>query len=139
MKFNWNDLSIYAIPDICYRDKNEMIKLLDWKTGKAPDTDLSEQLKVYAWRLQYLDGIDPNVHEILASSVYLLDNSQRGRKISNEDIDSVVQTIYDSIAQMKQFLHDQEKNIPLEIENFPMTDNIKKCDSCVFAEVCERG
>lgn len=138
MKFLWNDLSIYAIPDICYRDKNGVIKLLDWKTGKAPENDLSEQLKIYAWRLQHLDGIDPDVHEVFASSVYLLDNAQRGRKIVKEDIDSVVHTIKESIAQMKAFMYDPEKNIPLEMEEFQMTDNIKKCSSCVFAEVCER-
>lgn len=138
MKFSWNAIPIYAIPDICYRNVEGKIRLLDWKTGKAPETELSEQLKVYAWRLQHIDGIDPAQHEMLASSVYLLDLAERGRRIIKEDIEHIVGSIHTSIDQMKQFMFDQTKNIPLEMEAFPLTDNLKKCSSCVFAEVCGR-
>lgn len=138
MKFKWNELSVYAIPDICYRNKHGQIRLLDWKTGKTPDIDLSEQLKVYAWRLHHLDGIDPQAHEVLASSVYLLDKSERGRRIHKEDIAHIVDSIQSGIVEMKTFMYDQDRNIPLELDAFPMTDNLNKCSSCVFAEVCGR-
>lgn len=140
MKFVWNDLSIYAIPDLCYRDKKGSVKLLDWKTGKAPETtDLSEQLRIYAWRLNQVDGIDPEAYDVYAHSVYLFDNVERGRKIQKSDLEDVLQSITNSIDRMKQYLSDPFKNIPLAIDQFPMTENLKKCSSCVFAEVCERG
>lgn len=138
MKFKWDELSIYAIPDLCYRNKAGLIRLLDWKTGKAPDVEISDQLKVYAWRLQHQDGVDPEAHEVLASSVYLLDNTERGRRILRQDLEEVIVSIQESIKQMKQFMFDQEKNIPLEMEAFPLTDNVNKCSNCVFAEVCGR-
>jgi RecB family exonuclease len=138
MQFDLDNTVVYAIPDLCYRNKDGHIVLIDWKTGRAPDTELTPQLKLYALRLSLADQLHPNEREIFAYSIYLQDGSQKGRKINVEDLDLIRDKAAASIADMKAALRDADNNVPKDVDVFPKTDHTKKCLSCVYQEICEQ-
>lgn len=137
MQFDLNGDTLYAIPDLCYRNKQGHIILIDWKTGRAPETDLTPQLKLYSLRLSLVDQLNPDQQQIYAYSIYLQDGEQKGRRISTEDIDSILQKANASMGEMKASLIDVINNQPKPVGAFPKTDNTRKCGSCVYQELCE--
>jgi CRISPR/Cas system-associated exonuclease Cas4 (RecB family) len=137
MQFDLDNTVVYAIPDLCYRNKDGHFVLIDWKTGRAPDTELTPQLKLYALRLSLTDQLHPDDKEIFAYSIYLQDGSQKGRKINEGDLDLIRAKATASVAEMKDALRDAVNNVPKDVAVFPKTDHTKKCLSCVYREVCE--
>jgi CRISPR/Cas system-associated exonuclease Cas4 (RecB family) len=138
MQFELDGTVVYAIPDLCYRNKDGHIVLIDWKTGRAPDTELTPQLRLYALRLSLFDQLHPDEKEIYAYSVYLQDGSQKGRRITRADLDMIRAKANASMEEMKVVLKDIDNNIPKEVAVFPKTDHTKKCASCVYQEICEQ-
>lgn len=137
MQFELDGTVVYAIPDLCYKNKDEHIVLIDWKTGRAPDTELTPQLKLYSLRLSLFDQLHPDEKEIYAYSVYLQDGTQKGRRIQRADLDMIRVKANASMSEMKAVLKDIDNNVPKDVNLFPKTDHTKKCLSCVYQEVCE--
>jgi len=138
MKFNVKGFPFFAIPDLAYRPGVEGVKIVDWKTGRSSESELSNQLKVYAWRLKLLHGIDPEREPVHGQSIFLQDGVSRGRLVTGEDLAGIDALAQESIAGMRALLAEPSSNKPLPMEHFPMTENRNKCASCAFWEVCER-
>jgi hypothetical protein len=137
MRFPVNGFTFYAIPDLCYR-KDGVTKLVDWKTGRASETELSNQLKVYAWRLKLLHDIDPDQQPVHGQSIFLQDGASRGRMITGADLSDIESLANQSITEMQACLAEPSGNKPHPMGHFAMTENRNKCSSCAYWEVCER-
>jgi hypothetical protein len=138
MKFSVNGFTFYAIPDLAYRSGSEGVKIVDWKTGRASETVLSDQLKVYAWRLNLLHGIDPDQQPVHGQSIFLQDGASRGRMITGADLAGIDELAQKSIGDMRTLLAEPASNTPMPMDRFPMTENRNKCAACAYWEVCER-
>jgi hypothetical protein len=137
MKFPMEGFNIYAIPDLCYRNAGGIIRLVDWKTGRVPEGELTPQLQVYALRLSIMDQLDPDKNEIHAHAVYLHDGIEKGRRVGMEDLGLIRTKARQSISEMQCCLQDIPANSPKDVTHFPKTEHSKKCKSCVYQEVCE--
>ena len=136
MLFQMDGLPIYAIPDLCYKKQDGSYTIIDWKTGKSKEEELTMQLKLYALRLQYVDKIDLAKNEVNAYVFYLPENEMKGRNVLQEDIESIGEYARSSFSRMREMLTDIENNVPMEESCFPKTEHVNKCTSCVFHEMC---
>jgi hypothetical protein len=136
MLFMMENIPIYAIPDLCYKNKDGSFVIIDWKTGICRSDNLSLQLKMYALRLALVDRIDPKENDVTANAIYLLNKEKRGRKVTIEDISEIKTYAKESFLEMKDMLINIEQNLPLDEPNFPMTEDTSKCRNCLFQEVC---
>lgn len=136
MLFIFKSIPIFAIPDLCYKDQNGSYNIVDWKTGKSTEEELTLQLKMYSLRLHSINHINPIETEVNAFAFYLPSNIRNGRRVNLEDITFIEGYCLDSFNEMKEILINIENNIPKEEHFFPMTKNINKCQSCVFYEIC---
>ena len=53
---NYDSLKVYSKIDLLYKDYDGYYVIVDWKTGKASDSD-KEQLLVYAWYVMEEYGV----------------------------------------------------------------------------------
>lgn len=136
--FDFNGVRVYAAPDLVYWCDGRWI-LVDWKTG-APDEDGEDgQIAVYALYLRdglgrpFLDG------ECIGRIVNLLDGTDRTVDILQETVAGVEARIAESIERMRALVVDGDLalNAALEIERFPLREDISRCRWCPYFELCE--
>lgn len=136
MQFDVNGLRVYAIPDLCFYNQDGQVVLIDWKTGKERHTELSPQLKIYALRLQLVDGIKPSDKSIQAYTHYIQTGTDVGRLIEDADIDEAYAIIAAGKQQMLDLLEDVAENKPKPMACFEKTEDATKCAICPFQEIC---
>lgn len=136
MKFDFNGIPLFAIPDLCYQKEDGSVALWDWKTGKSGDEDLSKQIKTYALRLMISNHIDPSVTKVEGYSYFLDDLTMSGNIINMEDIESITTSIAKGFNDMQDLLEDIPSNTPKHEDYFPKTQHTNKCKGCVFNEMC---
>ncbi len=136
MQFDVNGLRVYAIPDLCFYNSDGQLVLIDWKTGKERHTALSPQLKIYALRLQLVDGIKPSDKSIQAYTHYIQTGTDVGRLIEEADIDEAYAIIEAGKQQMLALLDNEAENIPKPMAYFEKTEDTSKCALCPFQEIC---
>ena len=136
MLFQMGDIPTFAIPDLCFRREDGSVVIIDWKTGKSKEEELTPQLKLYASRLGIIDQISASEEVIEAYAYYLAEDELIGRQVTNEDIAEIEQTAADSFNGMKAMLKDVKNNVPDAEEKFEKSISEKKCEACVFKEIC---
>ena len=136
MLFKMGEIPTYAIPDLCFRREDGSIVLIDWKTGKSKEEELTLQLKLYANRLVLLDGIDVAQDLVEGYAFYLAEDELKGRQVVGEDIIEINELAIRSFENMKTVLEDIPRNKPLPEEFFEKTTQENKCKSCAFREIC---
>lgn len=136
MQFDVHGLKVYAIPDLCFYDQEGQLILIDWKTGRERHTELSAQLKIYALRLQLVDGIDTKTTNIQAYTHYIQTGTDVGRNIAASDIDEAYAIIDAGKQQMLALLENEAENKPKPMDCFEKTDDTSKCELCPFQEIC---
>lgn len=125
---NWNQKTRYII--------------YDWKTWKVPDkpdNTISDQLKVYAYKMFLkLKLSDLSEVDIFCYEIYLSDMKKFGGKIQEDNISAIEIKIIQDVMQEKQLLVNQDpfKNQPLPITAFTKTKDQYKCNYCRFRKVC---
>jgi len=137
------DVSVLAWPDFWVTFSDTDFLVLDRKSGKEEvlDNSISDQLKVYALKMLLkkwftsLNGI-----KIEAYEVYLDSMNSYGWILKQEDIDWIVEKIKHDVEEQKQFLVDWDpyKNQPVDLMMFRKTTSDKKCEQCVFRDICQK-
>lgn len=134
-------LTIMAQPDFwVVIDKNTYI-IYDWKSGentRESDIEVSDQLKTYAYKViekMWLEDFDIHAYEVFVSNMDLV-----WWQITKENIQEIKTKISTDFRDMSMYLKDQniQKNIPLELERFEKTQDLDKCITCRFREVCDK-
>lgn len=133
--FNFLGTPVYVKVDFAYK-KNGRLIIVDWKTGRTEDVDLSIQIGCYAlyalrkWKAK-ISKIDTIIYNLL-----------RDRFEKTEMIEARISEaefhILTSIEAMKKQLACEKENIPLPEEQFPKTSNRKNCNYCNFQRICHK-
>lgn len=136
-------ISVYAQPDFGIITKNWEYIIYDrksWKTPNKSTEHISDQLKVYAYKILqkiWIEKIDNFKSKWF--EVYLKSLDQFGWDISKEDIQQIEQKIINDTKLQKDLIlnKDVEENKPLPSSNFERTQDIQKCSDCTFYKVCQ--
>jgi CRISPR/Cas system-associated exonuclease Cas4 (RecB family) len=113
----------------------DLIYIMDWKTGKRDLERHRSQLVGYAAWAAYHFGVDPaKVHPIVA---YLDPEYEEIPQELNEfDIEDFSRRVKDETDAMYAYCTDIESNIPREKVDFPKVDNLKISAHCSFRGIC---
>lgn len=133
--FDLEGVRVFAIPDFAYFDRDGNPTIVDWKTGKGR-SGYDEQVIAYALYLSRRYGLE--VSRIRAVIVYLNEGLERDVRIDPEAVERFRAYFRTSIADMRDLLADSSANLPKPLEEFPMTDNLLRCRTCVFRRPCGR-
>jgi len=63
-----------------------------------------------------------------------------GGILKQEDIDSIIAKMQNDVNEQKQFLVEQNpyRNQPVDLMMFRKTASDKKCEDCIFRDVCKQ-
>lgn len=134
--FHVNGFTVFARPDLLFRDDEGAYHLVDWKTGK-PAADHLRQLRVYGLFL-YSRG-DLQEGSMQGHIEYLYSGARAESVITAGELESQEREIADSVARMRRYLEDPGRNKPLPVEEFPRTRRTEECRWCKFHELCHDG
>ena len=137
------DVSVLAWPDFWATFSDTDFLILDRKSGKEEilDNVVSDQLKLYALKMllkKWLTSL--NWIKIEAYEVYLDSMNSYWWILKQEDIDWIIDKMKHDIEEQKQFLIDQNpyRNQPVDLMMFRKTTSDKKCEECIFKDVCQK-
>ncbi|NIR43700.1 MAG: hypothetical protein GWM93_07075 [Gemmatimonadetes bacterium] len=134
--FHLNGFTIFARPDLLYRDEDGMYHLVDWKTGK-PSASHLQQLRVYGLFV-YSRG-DLEAGPMQGHLEYVYAGSRADSAITAAELESQEREIAASVSKMRRYLEDAERNKPLPMSEFPRTNETSECRWCKFYELCGDG
>ncbi|MEB3101908.1 PD-(D/E)XK nuclease family protein [Ferviditalea candida] len=124
---------IHVKLDMLYQKADGTWIIADWKTGLESDKN-EQQMLLYALFLH--DQYKVPYDRIEIRLEYLLSRECVTPKIAIEEVERIEAEVMDSIRQMKAYLEDPVRNIPLPKEAFPPNPGKKTCSSCSFLEIC---
>ncbi len=131
------DVDLFAQPDFGIIKENKEYFIYDWKSWKEynKSEETSDQLKAYAYKLllNLAWNFSWNDINIFCKEVYLPSLNFYGGKITPKDISFIKEKIKKDVEFEKEKL-----NIGYDyfMDNFPRTENVKKCENCRFRKVC---
>ncbi|MCP3761205.1 PD-(D/E)XK nuclease family protein [Domibacillus sp. A3M-37] len=127
-------VKIFVVMDLLYRDLEAgKWVIVDWKTGKEADDDRS-QLALYAYYIMQKYGA--SVEEIEIRNEYVLTGVQKSYRLSDADIELMLQKMKQSVHMMRRYQLDMISNEPVELGDFPRTDHERRCETCNYKEIC---
>lgn len=124
---------IYVKLDMLYKKPDGTWVISDWKTGLESDKN-EQQMLLYALFLH--DQYKVPYHRMEIRLEYLLPGECVIPKIASEEVERIEVEVTDSIKQMKAYLEDPVRNVPLPKEAFPANPGKKTCSACSFLEIC---
>lgn len=136
-------INIWAQPDFWVIVNENIYIIYDWKTWKLPkytESEISNQLKVYAYKLLLNLWLEKFQEiEIYCYEVYLNEMKIYGWKLILDDIFDIKSKILEDIDFQKTFIVDSDisRNIPMPTHFFIRTHSLKKCETCTFRKVCD--
>lgn len=130
---NYDSLKVYSKIDLLYKDYDGYYVIVDWKTGKASDSD-KEQLLVYAWYVMEQYGV--HYSRIKGRIEYLLDGHAEEVIFKQEDIEFIKNKVSNDLKIINYYLYDIVLNKPKEKEVFQKTLKNYKCSNCKFRMLC---
>lgn len=129
-----SDLKAYCKMDFLLPVKDD-IYILDWKTGSKDIAKHKSQLMGYAAATNKNFNIQWN--RIFPKIVYLYPQyDELEIRYDSDELESFFETIRNQTDQMYAYCSDISKNIPLEINSFPMNPSPALCRQCRFKELC---
>jgi len=141
------DVPVWVSLDVLVDDGQGGLVIIDWKTGRRHDPDtVSAQLGVYgvyvldSYFNQRSSGAGlHSVERIKTMYVNLRSAEHHVFKLKEADIQTAVETIRASAAQMQSRLTDVPENIA-DKDQFPMLpEGAPACTRCRFRRSCDRG
>jgi len=134
-------VTIWAWPDFGVMADNGIYYIYDRKSGREKDLPadtVTDQLKIYAYKLlcntnKTLDAIDIYAYEVYVPSMNMI-----GWHVTQADIDSIKQKIINDVRDLQQLVEDEdiEQNIPKHVDSFQRTSDTHKCATCSFRKAC---
>lgn len=129
--FAVDGVPVYVKLDCAVRLEGNTL-IIDWKSGRPSEKD-TEQVACYALYAMQKWGV--KLEGLRAMPVYLLSNQADEKTITPEAALAMQETIVSGIAAMREVLADPAANTARE-EDFPMTDQRRRCRRCNFHEIC---
>ncbi|MBS2030274.1 MAG: PD-(D/E)XK nuclease family protein [Deltaproteobacteria bacterium] len=126
---------VFAAPDFAYREDDGTAYVVDWKTGRPREGE-DEQVQGYVLFAQHKWGVDPA--RTTAKLVYLGSGEERAVQVNEAALEKFRGHFRESVEGMRALLEHPERNLPREIEQFPQTEDRRRCGSCSFRRVCGR-
>jgi hypothetical protein len=133
--FELDGAVIFVKPDFAWRDDDDRVVMVDWKTGIPRHDEEDTQLAVYGMFARRAWGLGSDHMRALA--VYLGRGEVRERRVDLGDLKDAEQTIVASLQRMRELAGD-DPTTPESQGRFPMTDDLEHCRRCAFRRVCDR-
>ncbi len=131
--FDFEGTKVYVAPDFAFRDAEDRLRILDWKTGRPRDKD-HEQVKGYALFAKDRWGAVPE--ELAAELHYLAEGKVENVTVDAEAIEAFSDRLRASIAEMKAALSEPDAN-KAEEAAFPAASEARACRWCNFRRLCD--
>ena len=134
-RFELADTTVHVVMDLVVQEPDGRRVIWDWKSGDEKEVN-EFQGAVYALYGQRAWGLP--VDRLRMCLAYLQPRRVQELALTPELLARTQAQIEASIAAMRARLRDAERNVAC-IEDFPMTDDLTRCASCVFKRLCGRG
>jgi hypothetical protein len=132
--FKLDGTKVWVVLDCSFRSE-DVVTIIDWKTGRGTSIDLSLQLSCYAMYAMQKWGLAPKNIRLIE---YNLLSGQRGEfSVTEGEIAETWAYIKGSIADMESLLIDVENNVPKEERFFKKIEDAKLRDRCNFRKICK--
>lgn len=129
-----NNLKAYAKVDFLF-PKDDLLYILDWKTGKRELEKHRKQLIGYAAWASYHFGVNPEAIKPIVA--YLLPEYEEIHQELNEfDIEDFAVRVRTETEEMYGFCSEVEKNVPIEKSEFVKIENERITSRCKYRELC---
>jgi CRISPR/Cas system-associated exonuclease Cas4 (RecB family) len=136
-QFDFEGTGVWAVLDFAMRTPEGRIEIFDWKTGQVREDANKLQVGCYTLYVQSSRGVTPE--EVTTHLVYLGEELQHfSYEMSEEDLVGVRAQMRASIAAMRARLRDGGPNVAVR-DDFPLTDDLSKCETCAFRRLCDRA
>jgi len=135
------DVTIWAGPDFGITGTDNTYYIYDRKSGtekEIPQENITDQLKVYAYKLLCNTGKSLENATIYAYEVYLPSMYMIGGKVSQSDIDHIKTKIVGDVHELQSLVVDGniKNNIPQHVDHFRRTSDSSKCSMCSMRRAC---
>lgn len=130
-EFAFDNYKTYIKIDALYQTGGEY-KVVDWKTSKGNDLEV-EQLLLYVFFVHKMCRIP--VESIEARLEYLVTGDCASYRFTNYDMEMAEEIVMRGVCEMRNYLFDKDKNIPLP-EIYFQQNKSSKCRNCNYKEIC---
>lgn len=125
---------IWAVIDCSFRTEEGAV-IIDWKTGRGPDDDISLQLACYGMYAVERWGFEAEGVRLIEYN--LLSNQTAEFLINAGEIENAKEYIRGSIADMQSLLMDVKNNVPKAERFFEKVKDERIRERCNFRKVCD--
>ena len=133
--WSFEGTKVWVAIDFAYRDADDRVHVLDWKTGRERGAD-HLQLGIYALYAQRKWGVPPE--SVVAGLVYLGSEAERVEvSVDAAALEAAQRKMRESIAGMRERLDDPLRNVAA-MERFPQIEDRTACRRCPFRRPCGR-
>jgi hypothetical protein len=133
-------LSMFDTPIQCYLDClilfESKVIIIDWKVSKTTASNFAKQLKNYGLAVSRSTwGADKCLSDIYVYEANFYNGQITHYMLDEEDIFEIEDFIFDSIRRMEE-LRGGKEYVEIDIEDFPMCENLRVCQYCNFQKLC---
>jgi hypothetical protein len=130
-----DEMPLLVRVDLAFRD-DEIVNIVDWKTGKGGDPDIRDQLACYA--LYAADRWKVPAHRVQAREANVFLPREEVHPLDGGFVEEFRVGLRRSVAEMRAFLEDVAGNVPFPEGDFPFVAEERECRWCPFRAVCPR-
>ncbi len=136
-QFSFEGTGIWVVMDFAWKLPDGRVEIFDWKTGIVnPDAN---RLQVGCYTLYLKASRDVPPEKVTTHLVYLgKELEQFSFRMSEDELKQVRGEMRASIASMRMRLRDKKANTTAR-DDFPLTDDLSKCEFCAFRRLCGRA
>ncbi len=124
---------VFVKLDVAFRDDEGRVVIVDWKTGRAAESDHSMQVATYALYAGETWGVDPTTVRTWIAN--LATGTTQPVELSPRALEAALSRLRTSVRDMRQLLPDPARNEAPE-SSFPVVDDPRRCRRCNFRRVC---
>lgn len=127
-------IKVFVKIDFAYRFNN-LLRVVDWKTGESKDADSTVQMRCYC--LFAKEKWHEDERHVESREVNIRTGETRTNRIeSKAELDWISHYIKNSANVMLDLLDDRDRNVA-RMEKFQRTKDENNCKWCNFRKVCE--
>lgn len=131
--FLLDGLKVYVAPDFAFRDEEDRLRILDWKTGVQKDAD---QKQVRGYVLFAIDKWRADPSQCTAELHYLRIPEVVRVDVTDSALEAFREEVAASALEMRSRLIDPEANVATA-EAFEPAGNPRTCGRCNFRGLCD--
>lgn len=134
VSFHVDDIEVFLRMDLAYRDRNDRVVIVDWKTGRGEGRFGEVQMAGYALYAAERGWVS-SAEQIDTELAYLAIPRYRRRAVDGRKLEHARAFIRKSAGRMKVLLLDPLANVA-RLEDFAMIDRPRICRRCNFRRLC---